>query len=70
MPAFRAILTARVDGTEGVATQSMPARAALAASSAEIRPVTSRPSPGSARRAIMAIPMTLSTALWRPISSA
>src|SRR2546425_13368456 len=65
-----AIVTASVDGTLGVATHASPARAALNASSAEIRPVTSRPPPTIAVRASTAPPITLSTALLRPMSSA
>src|SRR5216117_989634 len=70
IPVRRAIVTARVDGTLGVATHASPARAALYASSAEIRPVTSSPRPTISTRAMTASPTTLSTALCRPMSSA
>jgi hypothetical protein len=64
------MVSASDEGTLGVATQASPARDALNASSAEIRPVTSKPSPAIGRRANTAAPITLSTALCRPISSA
>src|SRR5438445_5349850 len=64
-----AIVTARVDGTLGVATHASPARAALNASSAEIRPVTSRPRPTIAVRRTAAPPITLSTAFGGPLRS-
>jgi hypothetical protein len=44
-------------------------RAALNASSAEILPVTSSPTPATFRPAISAPPMDLSTASCRPICS-
>src|SRR5712692_10652341 len=58
-----AIVTASVDGTLGVATHASPARAALNANSAEIRPVTSSPRPVIGVRASTPAPITLSTAL-------
>src|SRR5947208_194973 len=70
MPARWATVSASVDGTLGVATYARPARAALCASSAEMRPVTSSPRPAIGCRAITAAPITLSTALCRPMSSA
>src|SRR5439155_2242201 len=70
IPERRAIVSASVEGTLGVATQESPARAALYASSAEMRPVTSSPRPTIGWRAMTAAPTTLSTALWRPMSSA
>src|SRR5437899_6465080 len=69
IPERCAIVPASVDGTLGVATHASPARAALNASSAEMRPVTSKPRPTIGVRAITAAPITLSTALWRPMSS-
>ena len=47
IPLRRAISTASVEGTEGVATYASPARAALNASSAEMRPVTRSPRPAN-----------------------
>src|SRR3989454_2841542 len=70
IPERAAIVTARVEGTLGVATHASPARAALNASSAEIRPVTSSPCPVIGVRASTAAPITLSTALCLPMSSA
>src|SRR5690348_8405674 len=70
IPAAFAMSTAIVDGTDGVATSASCARAALNASSPEMRPVTrSRRSRGFFSSRIAA-PITLSTALWRPMSSA
>src|SRR5438477_1242036 len=70
IPARRAIVSARVDGTLGVAIHASPARAPLYASSAEMRPVTRSPRPVTGSRASTAAPIALSTALWRPMSSA
>src|SRR5207244_11823806 len=70
MPARWATVSASVDGTLGVATYARPARAALCASSAEMRPVTSSPRPAIGCRAITAAPLPLSTALGRPLASA
>src|SRR6266576_5071238 len=70
IPERSAMVTASVDGTLGVATQASPARAALNANSAEIRPVTSSPRSSIGVRASTAAPITLSTALCRPMSSA
>src|SRR2546425_1116921 len=58
-----AMVRASVDGTLGVATHARPARDALNANSAEMRPVTRRPRPPSGSRASTAAPITLSTAL-------
>src|SRR5207244_995216 len=69
-PERRPTVRASVDGTLGVATYATPARAALYASSADIRPVTSSPRPTIGVRAMTAAPITLSTALCRPMSSA
>src|SRR5207245_10303780 len=70
IPERSAIVTASVEGTLGVATQATPARAALNASSAEMRPVTSSPRTVIGVRASTAPPITLSTALCLPMSSA
>ena len=49
IPAARAMSTAMVDGTEGVAIAAIRARAALYASSPEMRPVTSKTNPAGER---------------------
>src|SRR5437660_10710711 len=65
MPARWATVSARVDGTLGVATYASPARAASCASSAEIRPVTTGPRAAVGRPAVAGGPITLYTALCR-----